>query len=303
MDRRATSAIASSTFASTFRRSRWVRSASPWCGNVTITRRPCFTIEASSFSASASPRAAIAGTLRLEHVRLRARERVEARDAVEARSLDRLLVPEAQRRRRSARRGREGRRGAGRGPCRRLPSSSSASSGTRSRAGIDHRFGDRVERSLRERREGADLLDVVPEELDAKRLASRAREDVDEPAAHGDLPALLHALDALVAGERELFDERVEVARVGRREADHVGSRRAREACPRRARGPRRTRARPQRAPRERGLARPRGERAARGRRPRRHLGSAGARPSQGRRTTRPPRRRRAPPRPRPAGT
>ena len=49
------------TIGSTFRRSRWVRSASPWCGNVTITRRPWRTIAASSFSASASPRAAMAG--------------------------------------------------------------------------------------------------------------------------------------------------------------------------------------------------------------------------------------------------
>ena len=37
--------------------------------------------------------------------------------------------------------------------------------------------------ALRERREGADLLDGVAEELDAKRLSSRRREHVDEPAA------------------------------------------------------------------------------------------------------------------------
>ena len=55
---------------------------------------------------------------------------------------------------------------------------------------------------------------VVAEELDAERLAARAREHVDEPAAHGDLPALLDALDALVARERELLDERVEIARL-----------------------------------------------------------------------------------------
>ena len=60
-DRGASSAIVPSTVASTFRSRRCVRSASPWCGKVTTTRRPCLTIAASSFSASASPRAAIAG--------------------------------------------------------------------------------------------------------------------------------------------------------------------------------------------------------------------------------------------------
>ena len=44
------------------RRSRFcVRSASPWCGNATTVRRPPRTNARSSFSASASPRAAIAG--------------------------------------------------------------------------------------------------------------------------------------------------------------------------------------------------------------------------------------------------
>ena len=36
------------------------------------------------------------------------------------------------------------------------------------------------------------------------------REDVDEPAAHGELAALLDALDALVARRRELLGERVD---------------------------------------------------------------------------------------------
>ena len=60
-----------------------------------------------------------------------------------------------------------------------------------------------MERALRERRERPDLLDVVSEELHAQRLAAGAREDVDETAAHCDLPALFHPLDAFVARDGE----------------------------------------------------------------------------------------------------
>ena len=139
-------------------------------------------------------------SLRLEDVRLRARQRVEPRSALERRA---RRVP----------------------PPRHTPTTSSScqtrsggrsSSGTRSlvvlgerselRVAVgplarreDHGLVDRVERALRERRERPDLLDLVSEELDAQRLAAGAREDVDETAAHGDLPALLHPLDAFVA--------------------------------------------------------------------------------------------------------
>jgi hypothetical protein len=81
-----------------------------------------------------------------------------------------------------------------------------------------------VKRTLRERGERSDLLDVVTEELDAQRLATGTREHVDEPAADRDLPALLDALDALVPGKRELLDEGVEVSRVLGRQTDRVGS-------------------------------------------------------------------------------
>ena len=64
-----------------------------------------------------------------------------------------------------------------------------------------------AEGPLRERREGADALDLVAEELDPVRLAARAGEHVDKPTAHGDLAALLDALDAGVAGERQGLDE------------------------------------------------------------------------------------------------
>ena len=65
-----------------------------------------------------------------------------------------------------------------------------------------------MQRALRERRERAHLLDLVAEELDAERLAAGRREDVDEPAADRELPAVLRPLDALVAGERKRLGQR-----------------------------------------------------------------------------------------------
>ena len=67
-----------------------------------------------------------------------------------------------------------------------------------------------MERTLREGRERANLLDLVAEEVDAERLATRRREDVDEAAPDGELPALVHAIDPLVARERELLGEPVD---------------------------------------------------------------------------------------------
>ena len=57
-------------------------------------------------------------------------------------------------------------------------------------------------------RERADRLHLVAEELDAKRLASGGREDVDDAAADGELPAVVDAVDAVVAGERKQLRER-----------------------------------------------------------------------------------------------
>src|SRR5205823_410923 len=73
--------------------------------------------------------------------------------------------------------------------------------------GIDRAGLDRVERALRERRERADRLNLVAEELDAQRLAAGRREDVDQAAANRELPAVVDALVALVPGERELLGE------------------------------------------------------------------------------------------------
>jgi hypothetical protein len=77
-----------------------------------------------------------------------------------------------------------------------------------------------VQRALRERRKGAHRLDLVAEELDPQRFASGRREDVDQAAAHGELSALLDAVDALVAGEGEALGERVQPGRVARRDLD-----------------------------------------------------------------------------------
>ena len=70
---------------------------------------------------------------------------------------------------------------------------------------VDRAGLDRVQRALGERRERADRLHLVAEELDAQRLAAGRREDVDEAAADGELPAVVDPLDALVPGERELL--------------------------------------------------------------------------------------------------
>jgi len=72
------------------------------------------------------------------------------------------------------------------------------------------RVVDRVEGALGERREGANRLDLVAEEVDPQRLAAGRRKHVDDAAAHGELAALVSAIDPGVAREREVLRERVE---------------------------------------------------------------------------------------------
>ena len=79
---------------------------------------------------------------------------------------------------------------------------------------------DRVEGALGEGRERSHLFDLVTEELDAERFAAGAREHVDDSAAHGELPAILDAIDALVAGERERHGEPVDARLVAWPERD-----------------------------------------------------------------------------------
>ena len=87
---------------------------------------------------------------------------------------------------------------------------------------IDDRRLDRMQCALRERRERAHLLDLVAPELDAQRLAARRREDVDEPAANGELAALVGALDTFVARERERLGELLEADPLARRDPDRL---------------------------------------------------------------------------------
>ena len=77
-------------------------------------------------------------------------------------------------------------------------------------SGIDDRGLDRMQCALGERRERAHLLDLVAPELDAKGLAARRREHVDQPAANRELAALVGALDTLVARERKRLGELLE---------------------------------------------------------------------------------------------
>ena len=73
-------------------------------------------------------------------------------------------------------------------------SRSSASSSSSSLVGpplggrVDRRLGQLGERALGVGREGADRLDLVAEEVDAQRLASRAREHVDSPPRTANWP-------------------------------------------------------------------------------------------------------------------
>ena len=90
---------------------------------------------------------------------------------------------------------------------------------------VDHRALDLVQRALGERREGADRLDLVAEQLDAERLAAGRREHVDEPAADHELAALLDAVDALVAREREVLGKSVEAGRGPGSERERLGPR------------------------------------------------------------------------------
>ncbi len=61
-----------------------------------------------------------------------------------------------------------------------------------------------AERALRERREPAQRLDLVAEQVDADRAVLRRRVEVEQAAADRELPAVLHLLDALVAGGDEV---------------------------------------------------------------------------------------------------
>ena len=208
-----------------------MRSASPACGNATTTRLPPRTKPVSSFSASASPRAAIAGRCASNENGCPLRERVELRGARE-RDLRRGPPPPRRAATSSGCQTKSGGTVEHRheiggdlgvlGSRRRPGASAPISSASRSAAGWIDGAVDGMERSLREGREGAHLLDLVAEELDAERLAARGREDVDDPATHRELAALLGPVDSLVAGERERLREPVEAGLVADVEPDRL---------------------------------------------------------------------------------
>ena len=81
-----------------------------------------------------------------------------------------------------------------------------------------------MERALGERGEGADVLDLVAEELDTERLATGAREDVDEPASHRDLATLLDPLYAVVTGMGKPLDQGVEPSTSLLADVDRAGA-------------------------------------------------------------------------------
>ena len=199
---------------------RSCRSASPRCGNVTTTRLPERTNPASSFSASASPRAAIAGRCasnwnawpRGNGSSSAAPSSVDRREPFLGPHLPHLVGP-AHEVGRVVDRGDEVREG-------RVADSGSSHGLGRQRElhqvaaslgrGIDVGSADRMQGPLGEGGERTHLLDLVAEQLDPKRFAACRREHVDDAAADGVLPAVVDPLDALVPGDGERLGEAVE---------------------------------------------------------------------------------------------
>ena len=167
--------------------------------------------------------------LRLEGRRLTARERIEQRRGVVRHGVERLLLPHTfDRLRLEDEVGRtvERRHQVG-GDLERL----ALVSGSRGlgeietplRRRVDRRALDGPERTLREGRERANGLDLVAEQLDAERITSGRREDVDDPSANRELAPLLDPLDAFVAREREVLCERLDAGLVADGEVEPSG--------------------------------------------------------------------------------
>ena len=87
----------------------------------------------------------------------------------------------------------------------------------------------RLERALVGHREGADLLHVVAPELDAQRVLLGGREDVDDAAAHRELPAPLDHVDAGVRRLGEATDDVLQRAGVAGRQLDRLDVGQARD--------------------------------------------------------------------------
>jgi hypothetical protein len=83
-----------------------------------------------------------------------------------------------------------------------------------------------AERALRERREPAQRLDLVVEEVDADRALLRRRVEVEQAAADGELPAVLDLVDALVARGDEVGGALLEVEQLADPEHEPVRAQR-----------------------------------------------------------------------------
>ena len=222
----------SSSAASTLRSRFCVRSASPRWGNATTTRWPGADERRQLVLGLREPAGGERGPLRLEGERLAPRERVELRRAVE--QLDRLealLLPDlAHLVRLPDEVGRPGSGGTRSSRDRRPGRSSSERRLDEVEAPLGRRVDDRL------RRPGAGSRCVNGENArtasisspkSSMRSGSRpvAREDVDEAAAHGELPALVGPLDPLVAGERQASRPASRCQARRRREPGRAGGR------------------------------------------------------------------------------
>jgi hypothetical protein len=83
-----------------------------------------------------------------------------------------------------------------------------------------------AEAALGEGGEEADRLDLDVEEVDAHRAVLGGRVEVEDAAAHGELPTVVDLVDALVAGGHELLADLVEVEQVADADGERVRAQR-----------------------------------------------------------------------------
>ena len=93
---------------------------------------------------------------------------------------------------------------------------------------VDDGYLHRMQCALGEGRERTHLFDHVSPELDAKRFAPGRGKDVDEPAPNRELTALVRALYAFVAGERERLGKLLKADLLFGGQTDRLGTRRDR---------------------------------------------------------------------------
>ena len=79
---------------------------------------------------------------------------------------------------------------------------------------------DRLERALGVWVEAADRLDLIVEQVDAQRFVRAHRKDIEQRAAHGELPGAAHLADAGVTGVDQAGTERLEIEPLTARELE-----------------------------------------------------------------------------------